>query len=156
MLRGPIETRSFLPAAPTEVWARLTTFDGINDEFKPLFRMTAPSPVREHGLAGVEIGRRLCRSWVLLFGVLPIDFDDLTLVRLDPGIGFLEQSRMLSQRRWEHERVIEPAAGGCTVTDRVRYEPRIPLPDALWRALYTAVFRHRHRRLQKRFGGRSL
>jgi hypothetical protein len=156
MMRVPIETRSFLPVLPAVVWARITTFEGINDEFTPLFRMTAPAPVRERGLEGVALGRRLCRSWVLLFGVLPIDFDDLTLVRLEPAVGFLEQSRMLSQRHWEHERTIAPVSGGCILIDRIRYEPRVPLPDVVWRTLYTTVFRHRHRRLQRRFGGRSL
>jgi ligand-binding SRPBCC domain-containing protein len=156
MMRGPIETRSFLNAEPAHVWARITTFEGINDEITPLFRMTAPARVRERGLDDVAIGRRICRSWVLLFGVLPVDFDDLTLVRLEPGVGFLEQSRMFSQRHWEHERTIAPAAGGCIVSDRIRYEPRIAMPVAFWRVLYTSVFRHRHRRLQRRFGGHSL
>ena len=49
---------------------------------------------------------------------MPFDYDELTLVRLDPGRGFLERSRMLSQRLWEHERTLEPSGeGGCLVTD---------------------------------------
>jgi ligand-binding SRPBCC domain-containing protein len=118
-----------------------------------MLRMTAPRQLREQGLGAVAVGERLCRSWLLLFGLVPIDYDDITLVRLDPGRGFLERSSMLTQRRWEHERTIEPRDSGCLLTDRIRYEPRIPLPDPLLRSLLAAVFRYRHRRLRRRYGG---
>jgi hypothetical protein len=129
---------------------------GINDEFWPLLRMTAPRRLREEGLAGVRVGERICRSWVLLLGVLPVDYDDITLVRLDPPSGFLERSSMLSQRIWEHERTIEALPEGCVVSDRIGYQPRVPLPDFMFRALYGSIFRYRHRRLRRRFGGRAL
>jgi ligand-binding SRPBCC domain-containing protein len=115
--------------------------------------MTAPRRLRDQGLEAVVVGERLCRSWLLLFGVLPIDYDDITIVRLDAGRGFLERSTMLTQRHWEHERTIEPGDSGCVVTDRIRYEPRVPLPDFLLRPLLAAVFRYRHRRLRRRYGG---
>jgi hypothetical protein len=118
--------------------------------------MTAPARLRREGLVNVELGRRLCRSFVLLGGVLPIDYDDLTLVRLDPPAGFLERSSMLSQRVWEHERTLEQTPEGCVLTDRISYAPRIPLPATLSRAVYARVFRHRHRRLRRRFGGHLL
>jgi hypothetical protein len=118
--------------------------------------MTASRELREQGLGAVRVGERICRSWVLLFGVLPVDYDDITLVRLDPPHGFLERSSMLSQRAWEHERTIEPGADGCVLTDRVSYEPRLPLPDFLLRGLYRSIFSYRHRRLRRRFGGRPL
>ena len=64
---------------------------------------------------------------------------------------------MLSQRAWEHERTLEEVGEErCRLTDRVYYEPRVPLPDVLLRGLYRFVFRHRHRRLQRRFGGRTV
>src|SRR5205823_9523986 len=112
--------------------------------------------VRERGLGAVQAGERVCRSWVLLLGVLPVDYDDITLTRLDPPRGFLERSTMLSQRAWEHERTIEPAPEGCSLRDRVSYEPRVPVPDVVLRALYAFVFSYRHRRLRRRFGGRPL
>jgi hypothetical protein len=158
-VRGPIITRSLLRASRDEVWAGVSTARGINDEFFPLLRMTATRELRENGLAHVELGKRICRSWVLLFGVLPVDYDDITLVRLDPPSGFLERSTMLSQRAWEHERTIEPAtdgADGCVVTDKIGYEPRLPVPDLFLRRLYTAIFRYRHSRLRRRYGGTPL
>ena len=36
------------------------------------------------------------RSWILLFGVMPVDYDDLGLERIEPGRGFLERSTMLT------------------------------------------------------------
>jgi ligand-binding SRPBCC domain-containing protein len=155
-LRPAIVTRSLLDADPREVWAGITTFEGINYEFRPLLRMTAPPRVREQGLGAVVLGERLCRSWLLLFGVVPIDYDDITLVRLDEGRGFLERSKMLSQRRWEHERTIEPAGSGCVLTDSIRYEPRVPVPDIFLRSIFGSVFRYRHHRLRRRHGGRPL
>ncbi|HEV2980645.1 MAG TPA: hypothetical protein VGX51_04380 [Solirubrobacteraceae bacterium] len=155
-LRGPIVTHSLLLAPRDAVWARVSTAAGINDELWPLFRMTAPARLRHDGLGAVEVGRRVCRSFVLLGGVLPIDWDDITLVALDPPAGFRERSSMLSQRVWEHERTLEQTSHGCVLTDRIGYVPRIAVPDAPLRALFSRVFRHRHRRLQRRFGGRFV
>jgi len=153
MLRGPIVTSSFLASSPQAVWDRIATFEGINDEFAGLLRMTAPRAVREAGLDGITPGERLCRSWILLLGVLPLDYDDITVIELDPPHGFLERSPMLSNRLWEHRRTIEEAPGGCVLTDAIRYEPRVPVPHPLLRRVYGAVFALRHRRLRKRFGG---
>jgi hypothetical protein len=158
-VRGPIVTRSLLQASQAEVWEGVSSAHGINYELGPMLRMTAPRSLRENGLDGVRVGERICRSWVLLLGVVPVDYDDITLAHLDPPRGFLERSTMLSQRAWEHERTIEPAADGtnaCTITDRISYEPRLPVPDALLRRLYAAIFRHRHRRLRSRYGGAAL
>jgi hypothetical protein len=149
-----ISVASRLDADSTAVWARVTTPEGINDEMRPYLRMTIPRGVERLDLDSIEIGERIGRSWILLLGLIPFDYDDLTLVRLEPGRGFLERSRMLSQRSWEHERTVEPAAGGgCLIADRVRWEPRLGLPGAPLRPLIGWFFRHRHSRLRRRFGG---
>jgi ligand-binding SRPBCC domain-containing protein len=149
--RAEIRVESRLEAEPAVVWARVMSAEGINDELGPWFRMTVPRGLDSLDLESVEPGR-LGRSWVLLFGLVPVDYDDLGLERIEPGRGFLERSTMLSQRLWEHERTIEPVAGGgCTVTDRIAWEPRPPLPGRLLRPLFAAVFRHRHRRLRRHF-----
>ncbi len=155
-LRGPVVTRSRLDASPEEVWAQASSFEGINYELGPVLRMTAPREVRATGLDGVVIGERLCRSWVLLFGVLPVEYDDITIERIEPPRGFLERSPMLSQREWEHERTIEPADGGCVITDSIRWVPRLPAPEALVRRIVAATFGHRHKRLRRRHGGTRL
>jgi ligand-binding SRPBCC domain-containing protein len=143
---------SLLDAPPDHVWSQVTSYEGINYELRPFLRMSAPEEVRRRGLDGVVLGERLCRSWILLFGVVPIDYDDITPVRLEPERGFLERSPMLSQRLWEHERTLEPVAGGCRLTDRVRFEPRLPFGGSLMLPIARAIFRHRHRRLRRAFG----
>jgi hypothetical protein len=103
----------------------------------------------------VPIGEPWFRSWILLLGVLPVDYDDLCIVRLTRGSGFLERSRMLSATIWEHERSLTPLPGGGTrVTDRVAFRPRVPATRRLHRGLITVIFRHRHRRLRAFFAQR--
>ncbi|HSS03752.1 MAG TPA: hypothetical protein VLK89_01015 [Solirubrobacterales bacterium] len=129
------------------------TPEGINDEMRPYLRMTLPRGLERIDPAEIEIGKPIGRSWILLFGLIPFDYDDVTLVRLEPSKGFLERSTMLSQRLWEHERTLEPAGGGCTVTDRVRWEPRLGLLASPLQPVIGWFFRHRHDRLRRRFGG---
>jgi ligand-binding SRPBCC domain-containing protein len=147
-----IVVSSRVAASPAVVWDRVTTPAGINDEMRPYLRMTLPRGLERIDPAEIEIGKPLGRSWILLFGLLPFDYDELSLIRLDPGEGFLERSTMLSQRLWEHERTLEQVEGGCAVTDRVRWEPRLGLPAAALRPVFAWFFRHRHRRLARHFG----
>lgn len=150
---GAFEVSSRLAAPAADVWARATTAEGINDELMPLVRMTVPRGRRDFSIADVRPPERLGRSWLLLGGVLPFDWDDIGLERLGPGFAFSERSTMLSQRAWEHDRTVEPLGErACVVTDRVRYEPRVPGIAPLLLPLLRAVFRHRHRRLRRRFG----
>jgi hypothetical protein len=149
--RAEIVVTSELDAGAETLWARVTDPAGINDEMRPLLRMTVPAGAEDFGLDDPEPGR-IGRSWLLLFGFLPFDYDDITIVRIEPGRSFLERSSMLSMRLWEHERTLEPGGDNrCRVTDRVAWEPRLPLPGALFRPLVLAIFRHRHNRLRLRF-----
>jgi ligand-binding SRPBCC domain-containing protein len=157
--RFELTARSRLDAPAERVWEQVATIAGVNDELWPLFRMTHPPGVDRLDAELGELGKPVFRSWVLLFGLLPVEYDDITIVRLDPGRGFLERSRMATQRLWEHERRIEPhddpgsAQAACVLVDRVCHEPRIPFAERLQSALFRQVFLHRHRRLRRRFGG---
>ena len=147
-----VQQESVLSATPDAVWAWVSTFDGINDELMPLMRMTAPAHIRALDPSEVVLGERIFRSWVLLFGVLPIDYDDLALLRLEPGRGFHERSRMLSMSIWEHERWLTAEGDGCRVTDRLSFKPRLPGMGPLLERFIRMTFRHRHRRLRRHFG----
>lgn len=152
--RAQFLIRSRLRADPQTVWERVITPAGINEELGPVLGMTVPRGAGGFGIEDVRPGERIGRSWVLLFGLIPFDYDDLCLQRVEPGRAFLERSTMLSQRLWEHERTIEPLGeGGCSLADRVAWEPRLPLPGAILGPLIGATFRHRHERLRNRFGG---
>ena len=147
--------RSELDCSPERAWKHATSPEGIREELRPYLRMTFPAEVAELNESTVPIGERLCRSWLLLGGVLPVEFDDVTIVELEPGRRFLERSRMASLSVWEHERVVEAAGDGASVTDRLAAEPRIALPPKLVRGIIRALFTHRHRQLGRLFGGKG-
>jgi ligand-binding SRPBCC domain-containing protein len=145
------EVSSLVGAPPQEVWERVITPQGINYELRPWMRMTAPRGFERLDPETVELGKPIGRSWVLLFGVLPFEYDDVTLVELEPGRRFLERSPMLSQHSWQHERIVEPAESGSRVTDRIRMEPKLGFLAGPMGPVFRAVFRHRHRRLRAWF-----
>jgi hypothetical protein len=146
---------SVVAQAAEHVWARATSEEGINHELRPILRMTMPAGLRGKTIADVQVGVPLGRSWILLFGLIPVDYDDLKLAELGPGNRFLERSSMLSMRVWQHERSVEQVdAASCRVTDRLSFELRrpmawIPGSARLARAVVAALFRHRHRRLMR-------
>ncbi len=130
----------------------MTTPAGVNAELMPIVRMTLPRGIERLDAESVPVGTLIGRCRLLLFGVIPFDWDDLTLERLEAPSGFHELSSMGSMRVWEHERTLEPVPGGCRVTDRVAFLPRVPFPAVWARPLFRAVFGHRHRRLRAQFG----
>lgn len=160
-----IELTTRLPATAAAVWARAVTPDGINDELRPILRMTMPRGMEAATIEDVAVGEELGRSWILLGGLIPVDYDDLRLVAIDrePKGGqtlfrFQERSRTSTLRVWSHERIVASAGeDACIVTDRLGWEPRalvarIPGSGRVVAAIVGALFRHRHRRLQRRWG----
>jgi ligand-binding SRPBCC domain-containing protein len=144
---------STLTAAPADVWRVITTWRGVNDELSPLMRMTCPAEADDKSVADAETGVVLFRSWVLLLRWLPIDRHSLQLTRIDPGRGFLEESTSWSQAYWRHERSLEPTlAGGCRLSDRVRFRPRLSGFGPVVKWFIGKVFANRHRQLRRRFG----
>ena len=144
-----LELSCHLDAPAEEVWARATSFGGVNDELLPVLRMTWPRELAGIDTARAPLGTRLCRSWLLLFGVLPVGFDDVTLVELGER-RFVEDSAMTGMRRWRHERTVTPDGDGCTVTDRLTFEPQVRPIEPLVAGVVRLLFRHRHRRLRLR------
>jgi hypothetical protein len=144
---------SRLDASREAVWLWITSLHGISAELRPLLRMSAPRGVRSLDNLAFMPGRRLFRSRVYLLGLLPIDRSDLTLLELDPGCGFLEQSPMLSMRLWRHERRILDCPGdpdAVLLSDHLSFTPRW-LPGLVgW--FLQRVFRHRHAVLRSAFG----
>ena len=154
--RGSFEIASRLESSPEQVWDRATTPEGINDELRPLMRMTVPSGFTSLEPDRIQLGEPIGRSWVLLVGLLPVDYDDITLVELEPGRRFVERGRLLSQRMWEHVRSVEPVDGGCVIRDALAWEPRLPVSGRALRPMFATIFRHRHRRLRRHFGGEAV
>ncbi len=153
-MRG-FSIQSRLAASPDSVWADVITPDGINYELGPWLKMTMPKQLVDATLDTVTIGEPLGRSWILLFGLLPVDYDALQLTEVRER-GFSESSSMLSQRVWRHERDVVPDDGGCVVSDRVGWVPRFPGAGVIVAAVAPVLFRHRHARLRARWGGALL
>lgn len=142
-------------ASPEAVWARAVTPAGINHEMRPWMTMSMPRGLDGTSLEDVAIGVPLGKAWLRLFGLVPFDYDDLMVESLGPGLQFHENSTMLAFRRWEHVRRVEPAGENAVVTDRVTFEPRLPIPGlgALASVILRAFFAHRQRRLAAHFVG---
>lgn len=153
-----VERRREIPAPPAQVWARVSRMAGVNDEFWPWLRMTVPRSFRGGSLDGLPLGEVAGRSWLLLLGFIPFDYDDLLIAEREPGRRFRETSTMLSMSRWEHERTLEPRDGGAgtVVHDRLTFELRKPLArvpglGAAVTSAVSALFAHRHRPLERAF-----
>ena len=148
-----LQFASSLHSSREAVWEWITSVEGIRAEMRPVLRMTVPKSLR--GLADVQItpGRRLFRSLVLLFGIVPIDYSDLTLIEMRMGEGFIEQSPMGSMLLWRHERRIvadhaDPA--GVILVDRLTFQPRGAATLVGW--FVKRFFEHRHAVLRAHFG----
>jgi ligand-binding SRPBCC domain-containing protein len=149
-----IEQQSIVDAPAEQVWARVVTPEGINDEVRPWMTMSMPRGAKSLTVDNVPVGTPIGRCWLRLLGVVPFDYDRLTIAELVPGRSFDEQSTMMSMRRWRHERSVTPDGDGKTVVrDCITFELRTPLRLAT-PAVATglrALFGHRHRRLQNHF-----
>ena len=149
-----IERQSVVDAPAEQVWARVVTPEGINDEVRPWMTMSMPRGAQGLTVDNVPVGTPIGRAWLRLFGVLPFDFDRLTIAELEPGRSFDEQSTMMSMRTWRHQRTVTPDGDAkAVVRDRITFELRAPLRPAtpIVAAGLRALFGHRHRRLQRHF-----
>ncbi|WP_131105368.1 hypothetical protein [Ornithinimicrobium sufpigmenti] len=153
-------TRSVIVAAPRQqVWDLVVTPEGIDHELRPVLSMTMPARHRGKTVDTVPVGVPLGRAWLRLAGLVPVDFDHLQLVSVEPPHRFHERSWMLSARVWEHRRSLEDLGEGRTrVTDELTMVPRVPLPAparAVVRRGLDALFAHRHRRLRARLAAEA-
>jgi ligand-binding SRPBCC domain-containing protein len=146
-----VEHSSRLAAPPDVVWRHATSMAGVNAELAPIV-MSHPEE-RTELTDDVELGTPLFTSTVRL-GPLPFDRHELTLVELEPGRSFQEESRSRLHRVWRHRRTVTPDGGGCVVTDRLEIVPRLPGAGRVTRRLVASVFERRHRVLAARFGRR--
>lgn len=155
--------RSSVVKAPREqVWARVVTAKGVSDEFGPLLTMRFPAAFGGTGqrastapsIADLALGWPVGRAWILLGGVIPVEYDDLVIVEVEAPRYFMERSTLGSCRVWEHRReLVELTDGQTRVTDVLRAEPRALMPSWVVAKVVGALFTHRHRRLARVFGG---
>lgn len=149
-----VERTSAVAAPVQQVWDRVVSPEGINHELMPWMSMTMPRGAKHLTIETVPLGEPIGKAWIRLFGLVPVDYDDLSIAELEPGRRFHERSTMLSASEWQHERTLTPLGPETTeVRDRVTFTPRLPLRPlgvVLERGV-TALFAHRHRRLTDHF-----
>lgn len=149
-----LHLESKLQATTEAVWEWITSVACISAEMWPYFRMTAPKGMRSLNNLEIEPGVRMFRSIVFLLGFLPIDYSNMTLVELEPGQGFVEQSPMGSMKLWRHERRIHPDPEhpkGVLLVDQLIFKPRFAPRFVGW--FIKRVFIHRHEVLKTQLGG---
>ena len=145
---------SNLKASADEVWRHATSMAGVNQELAPMTRMTFPARFAELGKDLPPTGEPLWKSWILAWGIIPIDVWDITFESFQgaPERRFVETSRTLSLSRWRHERRVERRESGCRVVDDLTLAPRVPGTGAILERFVRATFVRRHAFLQSRFG----
>ena len=146
------EISSLLSAEIDAVWVHCSSMNGVSRELWPWLRMTYPKGAESLLVDPFVPGKLLFRSRLFLFGFLPVDRSDLTLVELEPGRRFLERSSMATQRIWQHERLLEPVPHGTRITDRLEWQGRFPGATAAFAVAVPVLFKWRHRRLKQIFG----
>ena len=96
--------QSELATGAEAVLAAAMTMPGVNAELMPLLRMSYPAQYRALDAKQAPLNRRLFRSWLLLFGFLPVDLHALAHQRL-AAVGVREVH----------------GGGECTISDSRRY-----------------------------------
>ncbi len=145
---------SKLHASTERVWEWITSVQGISAEMWPFLRMTVPKGTVSLNDVAIKLGVRMFRSYVFLFGILPIDYSDITLLELNIGEGFIEQSPMGSMKLWRHTRRIVPCPSdpnAVLLVDQLTFQPR--MASRLVKRFIHRVFVHRHNVLKANLGG---
>ncbi len=155
-MSDPLSLRfeSQLSASAARVWEWITSTDGVSAEMRPFLRMTWPKGLRSLEELDVVPGVRMFRSNVFLFGILPIDYSDMTLLEFSRGQGFIEQSPMGSMTLWRHERRIAPSPANpaaVLLIDQLTFQPHMAKRLVSW--FIRRFFMHRHDVLRARLGG---
>jgi ligand-binding SRPBCC domain-containing protein len=140
-----------LDAPPEMVWERAGRMSGINDELWPLAKMTCPAHLDRIAAPPHAVGGPPVHSWMLAFGVVPIERRSIVFEVLEEG-RFVDCSTGWLHGRWRHDRSVVAVGDGTTLlTDKLLLEPHVRLMDVIVRPTVSRTFRRRHRRLRRHF-----
>ncbi|MBC54241.1 MAG: hypothetical protein CMQ34_10465 [Gammaproteobacteria bacterium] len=146
------EVSSNLKISPEDVDG-LLTMKGVNTELSPLIRMTAPSEWLSKPVFEWPTGKVLFSSWILLFGIFPIDRHTFFFQSIDRQRGFAEASSSLTNKLWHHRRDIRRTGASWRVTDTVEFQCRLPGLEYVLAPVYGFIFKHRHQVLRSYYSG---
>lgn len=144
-----LKFESELEESPENMWKWITSAEGINHELFPMLYMSSLGNFSTKKMDTMQLGIPITKSYLLLFGFLPVGYSELTLVELDIGERFSEHSKMSFMKFWHHERVIIPHGTGTIIRDVLVYEPIILKKNFTF--FIKLLFHHRHKKLRNRF-----
>jgi hypothetical protein len=113
--------------------------------------MTSPNKWKTRLLTDAPVKKKLFSSIILLFHLIPVDIHNLYF-KLILENGFKESSNSMMMKVWNHNREINNFENGCILTDEISFSTRVPFLDVIIKPIYSYVFRHRHKRLLKKYG----
>ncbi len=146
-----IDITSRVPRPVQELWPIVSSAAGVNAELKPLVSMTFPKDGFDFSEAPVD--QPLFKSWILLFGFLPIDRHTFVLHEVGPS-HFIETSHTLLQKHWRHERYLTAQGDSTDVRDVVTVIPRVAFMTPLTNRIVATIFRNRHKQLARLYPAR--
>lgn len=129
------------------------TMIGVNYELGPFLKMSCSKEWERRSLTEWQTGAPLFRSVIFALWVLPIDVHSFYMEKVSRH-GFEEHSSSWMNSLWRHKRTVEPNGSSCAIRDMVEFTPRVRMVGGLAARIYQAVFKHRHKRLQVRFGAK--
>jgi hypothetical protein len=118
-----------------------------------VIRMTAPPERLGKAIYELPYGKVLFSSWILLFGIRPIDRHTFFIKSIGHQLGFAEASIFFTSKRWQHQRDINRNGASCLVTDIVEFQCRLPVLAYDLAPAYRFIFKHRHQALGSYYGG---
>ena len=95
-----IQRSSHLSEDSGGIWRVIGTMRGVNAELMPWIRMTVPRVYAEVCFEEMPRDTVAFKSWILLFGFIPIDRHTFLWVRVESAVSFVEESSSWLQRRW--------------------------------------------------------
>jgi ligand-binding SRPBCC domain-containing protein len=133
---------------PDLFWKR-QSIATISQEMGPWLRMTAPPHYRQIQLLDWRGDNTLFASWVLLFGLIPIDRHSFEKIVFPAEREFIETSSSWNNKHWQHRRLVTATENGCSVIDELIFTPRMHWMTPLVTLIVNMVFKNRHRNLKK-------
>ncbi|MDJ0920896.1 MAG: hypothetical protein QNI84_07195 [Henriciella sp.] len=142
---------SFIPnVSRDEVWQQVGSWEGVNYELGPVFRMSYPNAYAQ--LADIPAdGKSYFSAGVRLFGLVPVDQHKFSFTGFDAPNSFDERSSNFNMTLWTHRRTLIERDGGVEITDTCSFVPRLPFMGGVLKSIFAWVFKRRHQRLIRHF-----
>jgi len=140
---------SLINISKENLWKSIWSFDHINKEIAPLFRMTSPSiDLDTIDPKSIPLNQQLFKSYIFLFKIIPIDIHSFMLKSIIEFEFFEETSSSLMMKHWNHTRALKARGPQTLLIDKIEYQHRLGFMGQICFPIYKFVFAHRHKKLR--------